>query len=172
VFCSSPTPMSAELISRADMITAVNTLSRPVLPPLTLHKSYIASTEIWAKSPFRLPPLKLASSFRHLTAYGITDYMLQVLESMGHVTMAIDHFLQGMPGCLTLGAIIRTRTAVQKHVMLLPTAEELKITTGPESNIYECCRLTAIIFSIAVLFPIPNTYDVLQTLVKRRLGND
>ena len=80
--------------------------------------------------------------------------------------MAIDYYIQGTPGSPSLGAIARTRAAIQKHVMLLPTAEELNINPSSSLNIYECCRLTAIIFSIAVIFPIPNTYDVLQKLVK------
>jgi hypothetical protein len=113
-----------------------------------------------------MPSRKLASSFRALSDYGITDAMLEVLDSMGHLTMAIDYFIQGIPGSLTLGVIIKTRAAIQKHVMVLPTAEELNIVTSSRPSIYECCRLTAIIFSIAVIFPIPNTYDVLQTLVR------
>ena len=34
-------------------------------------------------------------------------------------------------------------------------------------NLYECCRLTAFIFSVAVTFPIPDTFDVLQFYVAK-----
>jgi hypothetical protein len=153
------------MISRGDLLSAVNSISKPVLPNLCIHENYIASTTIWAKSPLRRQ--KVAGAFWRLSNYGITDTMLQVLDSMGHITTAIDYFVQGMPGSLTLGGIIRTRVAVQKHVMLLPTAKELNITASSGPSIYECCRLAAIIFSVGVIFPIPNTYDVLQTLVQR-----
>jgi hypothetical protein len=148
-------------------LTAVNSTRKPLLPPLSIHESYIASLKMWATSPLRIHSPVLASAFWRLSEYGITDAMLQVLDSMGHITMAIDYHIQGTPGGLTLGKIAKTRIAIQKRVMLLPSAEELNITTLSTPNTYECCRLTAIIFSVAVILPIPNTYDVLQTLVQR-----
>jgi hypothetical protein len=94
--------------------------------------------------------------------------MLGVLESMAAITMAIDHYLQGKPAGLTLGQIVRTRTGIQKLLLLLPPAkEDDRIVSSEKSSLYECCRLTALIFSVAVIFPIPNTYNVLQNLVRR-----
>jgi hypothetical protein len=95
--------------------------------------------------------------------------MLEVLDCMEAITIAIDYSLQGTPCGLTLGQIVRTRTGIQKRLLVLPTAKELNINTSVSScpNIYECCRITAMIFSIAVIYPIPNTYDVLQTLVRQ-----
>jgi hypothetical protein len=92
--------------------------------------------------------------------------MLEVLDSARAITMAIDQHLQGNPAGLTLGAIAKTRIAVQQQILLLPTIIELTIAS-PRASVYECCRLSAIIFSVAVLFPIPNTYDVLQTLARQ-----
>lgn len=142
---------------------------KSVFPPLRFHESYIAAVKKWATTTSPSSPLHtVGKAFRQLPEYGITDPMLEVLEYMEAITMAIDHYLQGKPGGLTLGQIIRTRTGVQKRLLLLPTAEELNINITPSSrpNLYECCRLTAMIFSVAVIFPIPNTYDVLQTLVR------
>jgi len=93
--------------------------------------------------------------------------MLGILDALGAITLAINHYLQGKPAGLTLGQIIRTRTAIEQRLLLLPSAEELDIEWPSNTDIYECCRLTAIIFSVAVIFPIPNTYDVLQTLVQK-----
>lgn len=83
--------------------------------------------------------------------------------------MAIGYYFQGIPGSLALGTIIRTRYFVQKLVMLLPTAEELDLDVSSSStpNIYECCRLTAMIFGVAIVLPVTNSYNILQTLVKR-----
>jgi len=96
--------------------------------------------------------------------------MLEVLDSMAAITMAIDHYLHGNPAGLTLGQIVKTRIGVQKKLLLLPTAQDLHINVNTGSslnpNLYECFRLTALIFSIAVIYPIPNTYAVLQTLVR------
>jgi hypothetical protein len=91
---------------------------------------------------------------------------------MGHITIAVDYYVQAKPDSLALGRMIKTRTAVQKVVILLPTAQELELNISASStpSIYECCRLTALIFGVAVIFPVPNTYNILQTLVQRPTG--
>jgi Fungal specific transcription factor domain len=96
--------------------------------------------------------------------------MLQVLDSMGAFTLAVDYYLQGSPFGLKLGAMARMRTAVQQRLLLLPTAEELGIPSPlsePKPNIYECCRLTALIYGVAVVLPVPHSHSMLQELVRR-----
>jgi Fungal specific transcription factor domain len=140
---------------------------KPVFSPLRLHEPYIAAVKNWAMPASPSSPAQiLGRPFRRLPDCGITDTMLEVLSCMEAITMAIDHYLQGKPSGLTLGQIVRTRTGIQKQLLLLPTAKELKIKPSSRPNLYECCRLTAIMFSIAVIYPIPNTYNVLQALVR------
>lgn len=148
-------------------MTALNGFTKPILPPLRSHENYISSVKVWATTRYRNPVQTLASSFWHLQDYGITDAMLQVLDTMGAFTLAIKHYLQGKPEGLTLGQLARTRTAIEKRLLMLPSGEELKITTESWPNVYECCRLTAMIFGVAVVLPIPNTFDVLQIYVTR-----
>jgi hypothetical protein len=103
-----------------------------------------------------------------LKEYGITESMLQVLDSISAFTLAVDYYLQGKPFGLKLGAIARVRTAIQQRLLLLQTAEELNIpSSSSKPNIYECCRLTALIYSVGVLLPVPNSHSVLQELVRR-----
>ncbi|KAE9381124.1 hypothetical protein N431DRAFT_320644 [Stipitochalara longipes BDJ] len=161
-------PGLIEILAGRDLILAVNSISKPAIP-LIIRESCITSTRAWAKSPLRMPShISLASAFKRFADYGITDDMVEAFDSVGHITMAIDYYIQGMPGSLPLGRIIRTRTAVQKLVMLLPAAKELELNISASSmpSIYECCRLTAIIFGVAVIFPVSNSYDILQTLVQ------
>jgi hypothetical protein len=96
--------------------------------------------------------------------------MLQVLDSISDFTLAVDYYLQGKPFGLKLGAIARVRTAIQQRLLLLQTAEELSIppsSSKPKPNIYECCRLTALIYGVGVVLPVPNSHSVLQELVRR-----
>lgn len=140
---------------------------RPVFPPSRLHEPYIAALNEWSESLVKCTQTP-ARSFRNLPKCGITDAMLDVLDSMKAATIAIDYYLEGKPAGLTLGQIVKARTGVQKHLILLPTAKVLN-SNRPElqvPNIYEVCRLTALIFSVGVTFPIPNTYNVLQFLVR------
>jgi hypothetical protein len=97
----------------------------------------------------------------------MTDAMLQLFDAMGSLTIAIDHYLKGEPDGLTVGEIARTRTAIQKRLLLLPSDEELGIMPLSSPCLYEACRLTGLIFSIAVVFPVPKTYDLLRTLSLR-----
>lgn len=95
--------------------------------------------------------------------------MLHGFDSIGALTLAIEYHLAGKRFELGLGAINRTRTAIQQRLLSLPSLEELDIPPSSSSkpNIYECCRLTALIFGVAVVYPIPNSHDVFQELARR-----
>lgn len=97
--------------------------------------------------------------------------MLEVFDSIGALTLAIDTHIEGKPCGLYLGTIHRTRTAIQHTLLLLPTLEELNLGVKEEgeekNNVYECCRLTALIYGVAVVYPVPNSHGVLQMLVTR-----
>jgi Fungal specific transcription factor domain len=93
--------------------------------------------------------------------------MLEVFDSIGALTLAIDFHLEDKP---FEGVIHRTRTAIQHKLLTLPAVDELNFPEGDAEtppNVYECCRLTAMIYSVAVVYPVPNSYDLLQELVKR-----
>ena len=93
--------------------------------------------------------------------------MLEVFDAIGSLTLAIDYHLQGKPFD---GVIHRTRTAIQHKLLLLPTLDELNLRERDRetpSNVYECCRLTALIYGVAVIYPVPNSHDLLQELVRR-----
>jgi hypothetical protein len=148
-----------------DVLSAINRVSKPVLPPLHSHETYIASLKSWATSPARVQIL--ATAFWRLTEYGLTDSMLQGLDLMGALTMAFDDYIQGRPDGLTFEKTLRAKAAVQKRFLLLPTSAELNITPLAKAGFYESCRLTAIIFSIASFYPLPNTYAALQIAIQR-----
>ena len=140
---------------------------RPLFPPIRALRYYIDSVNDWALSnpcpTYRIP----IQGFQKLaTRYGITDTILEVLLGMSSLTMAIDHYVKGRARALTVGTIHRTRTAIQQQLLSLPVGTVLSDVSA-STNLYECCRLTAVIYSLAVIYPIPNTYDVLQTLVRK-----
>jgi hypothetical protein len=92
--------------------------------------------------------------------------MFEFLNPVRAVTTGIDHHLPGKLARLTLREIARTRLGVQQLLLPLPSSEELK-SAAPGPNLYECCHLTAIIFSAVVLFPIPNIYDAFQKPIRQ-----
>jgi hypothetical protein len=145
----------------------MNSGAKLIFRPLRSHETYIAGIRAWATSPKRKVVQKLGSRFWNLHDHGLTDEMLQVFDAIGSLTVAIDHYLQGKPDALTVGVIARTRTAIQKRLLLLPSDDEFSTTTLSGPCLYEACRLTGLIFGIAVVFPIPKTYDLLRTLSQR-----
>ena len=153
--------------SRQDILNSINTASKPIFLPLQIHETYITAVRAWATSPSRKFVQKLGSKFWNLQDHGMTDAMLQLFDAMGSLTMAIDHYLKGEPDGLTLGEIARTRTAIQKRLLLLPSDEELSVMPLFSPCLYEACRLAGLIFSIAVVFPVPKTYATLRTLSLR-----
>jgi hypothetical protein len=161
----------ANINKRGDICGVMNScfIIKPVFPPLRFHEPYIAAVKKWASTSPPHSARILGKSFRRLPECGLTDTLLEVLDGMEATTRAINHYLQGAHGGLTLGQIVRTRTGIQKHLLLLPAGKDLNLspdTPSLQPNLYECCRLAAMIFGVAVIYPLPNTYDILQVLVR------
>jgi hypothetical protein len=153
--------------ARGDIIFSMNSASKPIFPPLRRHETYITAVRAWATSSSRKFVQKLGSKFWNLQNHGLTDDMLQVFDAVGSVTIAIDHYLKGEPDAPTVGVIARTRTAIQKLLLLLLPDEELNIIPLLSPYLYEACRLAGLIYGIAVVFPIPKPYDMFRTLSQR-----
>jgi Fungal specific transcription factor domain len=136
---------------------------------LKKHAASLSTARVWAISPPRPLIQTQAAAFWRLEEYGITDSMLHAFDSIGAFTLAIDYHIRGKPCGLGLGAIYTARTAVQQRLLLLPASEELDIppSSSTKPNIYECCRLAALIYGVAVVYPIPNSYLVFEQLVQR-----
>jgi len=161
----------AEIIASGDVISATNAITKPGWPQLRRHTGLITSIRVWAISP-PWPLIQIqASAFWSLRSHGITEPMLEVFDSIGALTHAIEVHHQGKPFGQHLGTIHRTRTAIQHSLLLLPTLDELNIRVeegyAEKENVYECCRLTALIYGVAVVYPVPNSHAVLQELVRR-----
>lgn len=150
----------------------LNLSERAIFPSLRVHQTHITYIKQWAADVAQ-PLQKPASAFRQFSEGGISSDMLDCLDGMAALSLGIEHYEQGRSGEITLGRIVRTRLAAQKQVLMLPMAQELtehqysiKTAKLNSLNLYECCRLTAIIFSVAVIFPTTNQFSVLQKLVQ------
>ncbi|RDW65955.1 hypothetical protein BP6252_09590 [Coleophoma cylindrospora] len=157
----------AEIIALSDVISATNLLSKPFYPQLRCTKTWITTLKAWAASAARSPTPLQGSGFHKLKNLGLTSAMLQVFDEVAAITLAIDAYVQGKLSGLRGGEVARTRTAIQHRLLLLPGAEELKYSDLTKLSLYECCRLSVLIYSIAVVFPIPNPGGALHDLVRR-----
>jgi hypothetical protein len=71
--------------------------------------------------------------------------MLEVFDSIGALTLAIDVHLQGKLFGLYLGTIHRTRTAIQHSLLSLPTQDELRPSTEEGEMKKKCVRVLPVI---------------------------
>jgi hypothetical protein len=134
---------------------------------LRSSEAWLDFVETWATAPPRPPVQELARGFLMLHKYGVGTDMVKVFNLVGAVTMAIDHYLRGEPAGLTLGVIAKTRTAAQHRILSLPLSSEWQDPFDFSSQMYETCRTTALIYGIAVIFPVSNAYSLLQDLTRR-----
>jgi hypothetical protein len=139
------------------------------LPPLRRAEVWIGIVLNWAKSPPRSPTPRLGRRFRDLRDHGITEDAISVFDAIIALTIAIDYYLDGETGCLTIEALANGRSAIQRRLLSLATAEDIDRSfparlTSPD--IYETCRLAALIYGVAVVYPISNSYNVSRGVMR------
>jgi hypothetical protein len=87
------------------------------------------------------------------------------MVEMLNVTVLVEHYVDGT----LLGPDILALTCRKNHahhrLLSLPTGAELWESLGPKTSFYECCRLAALMFATAVLFPMPRSTGIPQRLV-------
>ena len=66
------------------------------------------------------------------------------------------------------GNLINARDAIQHRLLSIPSWYELEQTEkdGRYSAVYECCRITAVLYSHCVMFPLPAQSDGIQKPLK------
>lgn len=110
--------------------------------------------------------MTLGSAFPLYLPHGLTPSMIAIFTQISAVTVGIAAHLSGDPTGPSQNLIARTRTVCQQKLLSLPIRSEILGHLVEEApDIYEAVRLTANIFAIAVIFPIPRSAGVLQVLV-------
>lgn len=108
----------------------------------------------------------LGKGFRKL---GLDDHMKSVLEEMSDYTALIDAYLHATTPVPEISAMIDRRNSVQHALTSLPAANGLRETQSGFIALYEPIRLTMLIYSLGVIFPLPpmkGTHRKLVLLLK------
>lgn len=123
------------------------------------------ATDPTANVPLRPFDPHRGSNLASLLAYGLTEEALGVMVEMLNVTVLVENYVDGT----LLGPDILALTCRKNHahhrLLSLPTGAELSEFLGPKTSFYECCRLAALMFATAVLFPMPRSTGIPQRLV-------
>ncbi|KAH8817202.1 hypothetical protein F5884DRAFT_245066 [Xylogone sp. PMI_703] len=133
------TPGVAALVSLGELITATRNLVPPSYPVFTL--SY--------------PPAEFRFKYRCF-GFGDDPDLYEVLSMLNSYTMMVDDFCEGR-NIVTASTLIDHRNTAQHALISLP----------PRTGCAECYRLSALIYSLLVTFPLPYTVAPFRPLVRQ-----
>jgi hypothetical protein len=140
------------LFYRSDILGATQNLSKPYWQLL----NRTAKVDISRDSKHLYCPLKsLGQGFQRLKVFGISDDAACVLQALANLTVLIECYSQGIAPTPDLTMLMDRRNSVQHALLSLPTAQELEFGEVSSVSLYESIRYTAIIYSVAVTFPLP-----------------
>jgi hypothetical protein len=152
------------LIDSADILGATQTLSKPHWPLLDRTAKAGASS---GNKVIYYPLKRLGESFQDLKLFGITDDAANILQALADLTVVIECYCRGIAPVPDLSTVIDRRNFVQHALLLLPTADELEFAEVSYVRLYEAIRYTALIYSVAVTFPLPPVTGIYEKLTGR-----
>jgi hypothetical protein len=95
------------------------------------------------------------SGFRGLAPLGLSEQALSVFRDMRGYSALLEKYCCGETWIYTRMEVIDMRNAVQHGLVSLPIGSDLGDVTMQQAGVYECCRLTALLYACAVTFPLP-----------------
>jgi len=102
-----------------------------------------------------------------LLEYGVTEQSLQVLLDLQQISMIIEAYTQGTLQNPDVLALTSRRNEIHHALLSLPISEELQGLAKTQKYHYELCRLTAMIYDLSIIFPMPSFTGVVQRLVSQ-----
>ena len=96
-----------------------------------------------------------SSGFMGLIPLGLTEQALDVFRDMRGYSSLLQKYCCGEAPTCTRIEMIDMRNAVQHRLVFLPLGSDRNHMTMQQPGIYECCRLTALLYTCAVTFPLP-----------------
>jgi hypothetical protein len=150
----------------ADLQNASLELRKPHYPPWDIPA---LASEVDDPQTNVLPastPLHKGSGFQPFLQMGLTKEIYEVLLQLNENSSMVEALYTGTLRQPNLRALLNRRVKSHHAVLSLPTADEAFISEDQRS-IYECCRVGAILYSTAVLFPSPPSKRTLPKIASQ-----
>lgn len=106
------------------------------------------------------------SGFRGLAPLGLNEQAVGVFRDMRGYSALLEKYCCGESWTYTRMEIVDMRNAVQHRLVSLPLGSDLGDVTMQQAGMYECCRLTALLYACAVTFPLPPSTGWDRSLVR------
>lgn len=100
-----------------------------------------------------------------LQQFGLSDNILSSAYDLWELTCTIKQYMQSPKNNLALPYLMDMRSTIQHRLLALPTFTNSLEETHSKSYINEVYRLSMLLYSIAVTYPIPVQKHVRQKLV-------
>ena len=148
----------ADTIALADIYLATKRLRKPQLPSHWPKESLVWAERYTPDDAAVTMSSILGNGFRLLHSHLAGDTLCEVLAQMCQVTTALDQYTRGGQDVPDMVELTATRNSLQHQLLSL----ELTTMEGPlnELAMAEICRISGLIFSDMVLFPLPATQKV------------
>lgn len=138
---------------------ATQGLSRPYFPLLNRSPSLVGEPDFVHR--------RLGQGFEELLGLGVNDNAATVFQTMAHLTAIIDGHCCGAKPISNMTLFIDHRNAAQHSLLSLARGYELCYGEIGSVSLYEAIRHAAIIYSAAVVFPLPPQTGIFSTLATR-----
>ena len=106
----------------------------------------------------------LEDDFGQLRKIGVNSRLVEIFQAMKIYTSMLEAYMNGSLLQPDLVKFCDQRNIIQHHVMSLPSADRLTGISLQERQVYEMCRISGIIYSTGVIFPLPGPTSPLPTL--------
>jgi hypothetical protein len=153
-------------VCSADVLSATQNLSKPYWPQLASDAKSITNLNITKLQGVN----HIGEGFLDIGDFVLSDDALGVLQALAAHTAAVESYTCGREATSDLATLIDQRNSIQYRLLCLPTAGELNTELVNSPSVYESVRLTALIYSVAVTFPLPlSTSPILKLVFRLKL---
>jgi hypothetical protein len=156
--------MEANLGDRNDLQLAAVNLRKPHFPAWDIPDlEYDASNPNINMIPTTASKAH-AIGFQPLVHLGLTSQGLSLLEDVSTLTQRIELYCSGTLIKPNLQPLLSKKNELHHALLSLPTAAEAGLSDD-KRGVYEVCRMGGLLYSSAVLYPLPVSTGTLSRLV-------
>lgn len=141
-------------LASSDILTATKTLSRPLFPFYSLQESKKPTLQ----EIFGFGSLEIALCMGQFCRIGFTQRLAEAFQAVRIYLLILEGLREheSQLGFETQSCEIADKRNLLQHSLLsLPCAEQINQPMPEKRSLYEACRISVLIFSIGVVFPIP-----------------
>ncbi|KAL3452230.1 hypothetical protein BJX65DRAFT_320157 [Aspergillus insuetus] len=152
-------PGAASSIFYRALVNSTLTLSQPQLPFFSVYGHEVSDIVF----NFQCDPFEFDAETQTLRQYGLPLSLATVFQGMRLYTNAIYDYIDGAANACDVRMMCDQRNLIHYHILSLPPADHF-LNPGQKSAVYEACRISALIYSVGALFPIPAVGSPIQRL--------